>query len=133
MTTKIDAAIRESIHTNSRVAVTLTEADFDDFICEADGSARENDGTLDVWGSTDDGHEWRLCVTVEQSLRPAQLYALRLEACAAGDWAQVDLCNLAVAGDVDAMCKCVAAVEAAAFERDQIRHEILRHEMGSDY
>lgn len=112
MTTTIDA-IRESYRTNSRVSITLTEADFDDLIREADGSARENDGTHDVWGATGEGHEWRLCVTVQQSLRPAQLYALRLKACAAGDWAQVALCHLAGAGDVDAMRKCVAAVEAA--------------------
>lgn len=64
MTTAINYAIRESIQTNSRVSLTLTEADFDDLLCEADDSARENDGTHDVWGATDDGHEWRLCVTI---------------------------------------------------------------------
>ena len=64
MTTKINAAITESIHTNSRVAVTLTEAEFDDLICESEDSARENDGTHDVWGTHDDGSEWRLCVTI---------------------------------------------------------------------
>jgi len=58
-------AISESIQTNSRVDITLTEADFDDLICEADDSARENDGTHDVWGTDDNGNEWRLCVTIE--------------------------------------------------------------------
>jgi len=106
-------AIRESIQTNSRVSLTLTEADFDDLLCEADDSARENDGSTDVWGTDDNGNEWRLRVTVEPSLTHEQLDALRLEACAAGDWAQVDLCHLAGVGDVDAMRKCVAAVEAA--------------------
>ena len=65
MTTKTIAnAIRESIHTNSRVAVTLTDADFDDLLCEAEDSARENDGTNDVWGADDNGNQWRLCVTI---------------------------------------------------------------------
>ena len=113
MTTAINYAIRESIHTSSSAAVTLTEAEFDDLLCEAEDSARENDGTHDVWGTDDNGNEWRLCVTVEPSLSPEQLDALRSEAAQVGDWAQVDLCHLAGVGDVDAMRKCVAAVEAA--------------------
>jgi len=65
MTTKIDAAISRSIQTSSAAAVTLTEAEFDDLLCEHDGIALWDDGTHDVWGTDANGNEWRLCVTIE--------------------------------------------------------------------
>lgn len=66
LTAQLTAAIRESIDTNSRVdLVVYTDEQLDAVICEGDDYATENDGTIDVWGTDDDGSEWRLRVVKE--------------------------------------------------------------------
>lgn len=70
MNSNIEQAIRESIATNTivRVAVSerdivavMTEIGMMDFVQDADYSP-ENDGTWDVYGTTDTGEEFRLRV-----------------------------------------------------------------------
>ena len=40
----------------------LSDEAMDELVAEADDYADENDGSLDVWGATEDGHEWRVRV-----------------------------------------------------------------------
>lgn len=64
-TATLNQAIRESVQTNRTMNITVhNDEELDIVICQEDGSATESDGTLDVWGTTDSGHEWRLCVKI---------------------------------------------------------------------
>lgn len=57
---RIGTAIEKSWRENRTVHVAeATASDWTDAICEAEDSV-EVDGELDAWGTTDDGHEWRL-------------------------------------------------------------------------
>lgn len=47
--------------------------------------------------------------------------ALRTEAAAAGDLAQVDLCNAALAGDAGALAECMRVLTAAEAQRESER------------
>ena len=61
--TKLVSAIRESVQCNRIVEVSeLSDEALDELVAEADDYADENDGSLDVWGATEDGHEWRVRV-----------------------------------------------------------------------
>ena len=71
MSSNIEQAIRESANTNTIVRVTvsghdivsvMTEIRMMDLVQDADYSP-ENDGTWDVYGTTETGEEFRLRVT----------------------------------------------------------------------
>lgn len=66
MTAKTIAdAIRESVQTNRTVDIAVyTDAQLDAVICEADDYFDNGYGTVDAWGTTDEGHEWRLFVKI---------------------------------------------------------------------
>lgn len=58
-------AIRESVQTNRTVDITVhNDEELYAVIRKSDGYPDQNGGTLDVWGHTDDGCEWRLCVKI---------------------------------------------------------------------
>lgn len=66
--TQIEKAINQSAGWNSRgVAVVEVTGDEDIFDVlsgiDYEGKAKEIDGSWDVWG-TEDGHEWRIRVTL---------------------------------------------------------------------
>lgn len=65
-TATLSAAICESLHRNRTVDITVhNDEELDAVICQAEDSIDLwDDGTLDVWGTTDSGHEWRLCVKI---------------------------------------------------------------------
>lgn len=65
-TTTLSAAIRESVQTNRTVDIAVhNDAELDAVICEAQDSIDLwDDGTLDTWGTDDDGNQWRLCVKI---------------------------------------------------------------------
>jgi len=66
--TMIETAIETSIHENRSVAITLPFVDDIYTIGGHEDHARENDGTYDVWGTTDEGSEWRLSVTIPETI-----------------------------------------------------------------
>jgi len=64
-TATLSAAIRESVHRNRTVDIAVhNDEERDAVIRKSDGYPDQNGGTLDVWGHTDDGCEWRLCVKI---------------------------------------------------------------------
>ena len=70
MDANIREAIQESISRDCIAHVTIECGDwYNDIIDVMSGAdyedyARENDGSYDVWGTDDNGEEWRLNVTL---------------------------------------------------------------------
>jgi len=60
MTSTIDTAITESIDHDTIVTVDATEADFLAAKLASDDYNWIDANTLDAWGKTDDGADWRL-------------------------------------------------------------------------
>jgi hypothetical protein len=52
-------------------------------------------------------------MTTLDTITTNQIHSLRDGAASAGDTAMVDLCNLALCGDQDALADCVEAIQAA--------------------
>lgn len=65
MTGDIHNAITDSVSQNRVVTVECATLELFDFIRSLTiDSARLEDGSLDAWGVTDDGDEWRMRITV---------------------------------------------------------------------
>jgi hypothetical protein len=57
-----------------------------------------------------------MTIAVDQYLTEADLNALKQEAAAAGDFAQMELCDRALAGDMPALVACELVVMASAYD-----------------
>lgn len=61
--TRIENAIAESVTYNTRAVVRgATVEEIEDALVLSDDHVTENDGSIDVWGTTAAGDPWRLCV-----------------------------------------------------------------------
>jgi hypothetical protein len=64
---QIEAAIAESVHTTCTVEVEWSRDVETEALARCEDSA-DLDGGLDVWGTDDDGGEWRLMLRREEVL-----------------------------------------------------------------
>lgn len=115
-------AIKDSVRLRRTISVEPVTSDLIDYaVGLGDGSATENDGSTDVWGTDDNGNEWRLSIA-KPDYTDAACETLMAESRRAGDHQMARTCRVAlgrIEGDRAAAVLIVAeALRTARSNRD---------------
>lgn len=115
-------AIKDSVRLRRTISVEPVTSDLIDYaVGLGDGSATENDGSTDVWGTDDNGNEWRLLIA-KPDYTDDLCEQLLIEARKAGDHKMARTCRVAlgrIEGDRAAAVLIVAeALRTARSNRD---------------
>lgn len=114
-------AIKDSVRLRRTITVEPVTELIDYAVGLGDGSATENDGSTDVWGTDDNGNEWRLLIA-KPDYTDDLCEQLASEARKAGDHKMARACRVAlgrIAGDRAAAVLIVAAaLRTARSNRD---------------